>query len=68
MNECPECGELLGEFNGDVCVDCDEQEEYFKVLYWGCEACGHEVDEGKDCWECNTSKYLGWLDVLGNKA
>jgi hypothetical protein len=40
-----------------------------KSSYWGCELCGHKVPmKDKACWECETGKYLGWLDENGNKA
>jgi hypothetical protein len=39
-----------------------------ELIYWGCELCGHEVPQAdKACWECETGKYLCWLDWNGNK-
>ena len=33
-------------------------------LYYGCYACGHEAYNGS-CWECETDKYVTWLNEAG---
>ena len=33
-------------------------------LYYGCYACGHEAYKGS-CWECETDKYVTWLNAWG---